>query len=262
MNRRICCLLLASLTFVGGFHAAAKPKLTVLAAISLKDVMADLERDFEASHDVDVEFVFGASGQLAAQIESGAPADVFVSAADAQVGALAQHGRVVPESRTLVAHNELVLVVPATAKDAITRFEDLGSDRVKRLACGEPKSVPAGMYARQVLSRLQLESAVAEKLVLGANVRQVLDYVARGEADAGIVYRTDARASKDVRIVAEAEQSWHEPINYPAVVVKGSDEQQLAAEFIAAMKSEAGRAALTKQGFSLPTTAPTSRPTR
>jgi molybdate transport system substrate-binding protein len=262
-KRKIWATAIVTLTCVFSLGAAAvdKPTITVLAAISLREAMTDVKRDFEASHDATVEFVFGASGQLASQIETGAPADVFVSAADTQVNKLAEKKLVDPATRTLVAHNMLVLIVPAAAKESITKFEELSSEQVRLLAVGEPKSVPAGMYAKQVLGHLQLEQAVANKLVLGANVKQVLDYVARGEAEAGLVYLTDAMAaSKDVKIVAQADPSWHESINYPAVVVSGSKQPALAAEFVAALTSETGRTALNKQGFALP--APATRPAK
>jgi molybdate transport system substrate-binding protein len=262
MKKALWTSAISTLVCVFSLGATAdKPKLTVLAAISLRDAMTDVKRDFEASHDATVEFVFGASGQLASQIETGAPADVFVSAADAQVNKLAEKKLVDASTRTLVAHNTLVLIVPANAKDAITGFEGLTSETVKHLAVGEPKSVPAGMYAKQVLGHLNIEGAVAGKLVLGANVKQVLDYVARGEAEAGLVYLTDAQAAaKDVKIVAQADASWHESINYPAVVVTATKEGELAKEFVAALTNEAGRAALSKQGFALPT--PTTQPTK
>lgn len=252
--KRTLYAALATLTCVFSLGAAAdKPKLTVLAAISLRDAMTDVKHDFEASHDVTVEFVFGASGQLASQIETGAPADVFVSAADAQVNKLGEKKLVDLSTRQLVAHNSLVLIVPAAAKDTIHSFDDLTSGQIKHLAVGEPKSVPAGMYAKQVLGHLKIEEAIASKLVLGANVKQVVDYVARGEAEAGLVYLTDAQAaSKDVKIVATADASWHEPINYPAVVVSASKQAELAKAFVAELTSEAGRAALSKQGFALP----------
>lgn len=263
MKRRSFLFSVATLACSSLFATSAQPKptITVLAAISLREAMTDVKRDFEASHNATVELVFGASGQLASQIETGAPADVFVSAADAQMNKLADKKLVDPATRTLVAHNALVLIVPAAANESITKFEDLNSEQVKHLAIGEPKSVPAGMYARQVLAHLQLEAAVANKLVLGANVRQVLDYVARGEAEAGLVYVTDAQtAAKDVRIVAQADASWHESINYSAAVVSTSKQPTLAAEFVAAMTNEVGRTALSKQGFALP--APATQATK
>lgn len=238
-----------------------KPTLNVMAAVSLREAMEAVARDFETAHAVKIELSYGASGQLAAQIENGAPADVFISAADAQVNRLAERKLVDLGSRTIVAHNTLVLIVPAAATETISRFDELGSDRVKRLAIGEPKSVPAGMYAEQALKHLHLDESVAGKTVLGANVRQVLDYVSRGEVDAGIVYATDVRsAGKDVRIVAEAAADWHEPIKYPAVVIATTKQPELAKAFLAAMTSKAGRAALAKQGFTLP--APTTQPAK
>ena len=258
IKRILAAALVATCTLIARAEPA-KPTITVLAAISLKEAITEIGKDFEKTHDAKVEFVFGASGALATQIEAGSPADVFVSAADAQVNKLEKANLVDPKSRQLIANNSLVLIVPAATKSTITKFEDLANADVRRLAIGEPKSVPAGMYAQQTLKSLKLDTAVADKLIMGANVKQVLDYVVRGEADAGLVYATDAAAAKkDVTVIATADPKWHEPINYPAVVVSGSKQAGLAGEFVSALTSEDGRASLSKQGFVLPaTTQPT-----
>ncbi len=121
-----------------------------------------------------------------------------------------------PASRKTIAANALVLIVPADSKLDLSRFEDLQKPEVKRLAMGEPKAVPAGEYATQTLKHLKLLDTLQPKIISGASVRQVLDYVERGEVDAGIVYATDAMQSgPKVRVIATADPSWHEPIHYP-----------------------------------------------
>lgn len=257
MKSLFTTFLLATLTlcFVGARTAEPK-KLTVLAAISLRDVLQDVTPAFEKANDVKVEFVFGASGQLAAQAKAGPAGDLFISAAAKQVDELVAANVADGDSRTVVAGNTLVLVAPAGAKESITRFDDLGG--VKRLAIGEPKSVPAGTYAMQTLAHLKLDTELKERLVYGANVRQVADYVARGEVEAGMVYATDAMAMDGVKVVAVAEVGWHEPIQYPAVVLKAAKEPTLAKQFVAMLRSDAGRAALAQRGFAPapPTTQP------
>ena len=246
---------LLCLPFLGA--AEIKPKLNVLAAISLRESMAEIAASFEHDHDVDVEFVFGASGQLAAQIENGAPADVFLSASNEHVDRLVTAKLADGQTRQVIATNTLVLVVPASATTpAVTRFEDLGGASVKHLAIGEPKTVPAGAYAMQTLDHLSLSSAVRDRLLFGTNVRQVADYVSRGEAEAGIVYATDAMAVKELKVVASADESWHKPIQYGGVVLTHATDAKLAAAFLDAVESDAGKTMLIAHGFGTPTTQP------
>lgn len=252
----VAILIFCSVTFARD----EKPKITVLAAISLSDAFTEIARDFESVENAKVDFVFGASGQLASQIEAGATADVFIPAAESFVNRLVKQ-RLAMDVRVIIACNELVLIVPKEAKPAITRFEDLGTANLKRIAIGEPNSVPAGTYAMQTLTHLKLERAVADKLIFGANARQVLDYVARGEADAGIVYATDAAAVGDkVRIVARAEAAWHEAIVYPAVLVMATEEAELAGRFIGTLAGKQGEAVLLRRGFTMLPPRPTTRP--
>jgi molybdate transport system substrate-binding protein len=231
----------------------------VSAAISLREAVTDAAKSFEAETGDHVDFTFGASGQLAAQITNGANVDAFISAAEKQVGDLTRAGLVVDGSRRVVAGNSLVLVVPADAGDsAPSGFEHLADAGTKRLAVGEPKTVPAGDYAMQTLRSLHIADALNGRLVYGANVRQVLDYVERGEVSAGLVYATDAKEAGDkVHVVATAEKSTHEPIIYPAVILKSSSHADVADRFFKYLtSSEKGRAALSGRGFTFPTTRP------
>ena len=155
--------------------------ITVAAAVSLKEAVTEIARTYESQTGEHVEFTFGSSGQLMAQIKSGAPIDAFISAADKQLDELDKAGLIDPASRRVVAGNELVLIVPTGAANPPTRFEDLAGPDVKKLAIGEPKTVPAGQYAQQVLKHLSLEAKLGDRVVFGTNVRQVLAYVERGE---------------------------------------------------------------------------------
>ena len=232
-------------------RAARAEEITVSAAISLKDAMAEVARQYQAETKQRVRFNFGGSGQLMAQIREGAPVDLFISAADRQVDALAEARLVDASSRQVVAGNTLVLVVPAGAGDgAPASFRDLASDRVKRIAVGQPRTVPAGQYATEVLKALKIDGAVADRLVYGSNVRQVLDYVERGEVDVGVVYRTDALiAGEKVKVVATAEPAWHAPIRYPAALVSASRNREAAGRFLTYLRTPAAQAVFAKHGF-------------
>jgi molybdate transport system substrate-binding protein len=225
-------------------------EITVSAAVSLRDAFREISKQFEERTGAKINFNFGASGALQKQIESGAPVDVFASAGIPQMDALATQGLVAPETRRDFARNTLVLVVPTDTTSGITTFFDLGGAKVKKLAIGNPKTVPVGQYAERSLSRLGLWQGLGPKLILAEDVRQTLDYVARGEVDAGIVYASDVRATGDrVRTVATAPADSHDPILYPIAVVRASGHQDAARAFIDAVMSDEGQRILEKYGF-------------
>jgi molybdate transport system substrate-binding protein len=232
---------------------ASAKTIRVAVAISLKDAVEAIASDYTTTTGEKLEFTFGSSGQLLAQIQNGADIDLFISAAEKQVSDLQKAGLAIDRTRRVVAGNTLVLVVPAGATNAPTSFESLNPDSVTKVAIGEPVTVPAGQYASQVLTKLGLTDRLKDKIVYGANVRQVLSYVERGEVSAGILYATDARESGDkVRIVATAPAGTHEPIVYPAVVVKTSKKPDVAERFLNYLGSENARKILIEKGFSAP----------
>lgn len=252
---------IAVLLLVMAVQAGAEA-IRVSAAISLREALTDIATRFDSKNPGEtIEFNFGASGQLLTQIVNGAPVDVFVSAAEKQVKELVAAGLGDPSTRMVIAGNALVLVVPAGAESKVTSFQDLADPAiVKKLAVGEPRAVPAGQYAAQVLKHLKIDQAVADRIVHGTNVRQVLDYVRRGEVDAGLVYATDAAsAPNEVRVVATAESSWHEPIEYPAILVNASKQPDVARKFIQFLGSDEAKDILRSRGFTVPA-GPTTRP--
>jgi len=245
-------VLVAALT-AGGAPSARGEAITVAAAVSLKEALSDVAVRYKAETGEGVEFTFGSSGQLANQVLNGAPVDLFVSAANRQVDDLDKAGAIVDSSRRVVAGNSLVLVVPAGSDKAPTSLGALTTPAVTRVAVGEPGSVPAGQYAREALERAGVWAAVRDKLVLGTNVRQVLDYVERGEVSAGIVYATDAKqAGAKVRVACVIDPRDHGPIVYPAAIVKASAKRAAARLFLDYLTSEAGQSCLKKHGFSPP----------
>ena len=166
--------------------AGAEKTLIVSAAISLKDVLTKLAPDFEKKNaPLKILFNFAGSGPLRAQIESGAPVDVFISAAVGDVDKLSQQKMIVESSRVNLVANHLVLIVNKKQPPTLSDISGLKSDAIRRIALGNPATVPAGQYAKDVLSYYKLYGQVASKLIFGENVRQVLDYVARGEVDCG-----------------------------------------------------------------------------
>lgn len=238
--------------------ALSKPDtktLDVAAATSLRESITEISARFEQQNGVEVHLTFNASGTLVQQIEHGAPADVFISAAIEQVDRLERAGLVLNDSRTIVAGNELVLIAPPTSE--IDSFDDLNSEAVQRVAIGQPDSVPAGQYAVQTFKSLGIFDGIEAKFVYGTNVRQVLEYVSRGDVDAGIVYLSDAKTAGDsVKICATAQSDLHNPIVYPAVVVKTSDTPDLARLFIDMLGDETSRSVFASHGFSAATTQP------
>jgi molybdate transport system substrate-binding protein len=242
--------------------AAFAETITVAAAISLKDALTKVADQYKIDSGDSVEFAFGSSGQLAGQIQNGAPVDVFISAANKQVDQLEHAGIVDPAWRKLVAGNSLVLVVPSDSKLPATSLKSLAAQGVTNVAIGEPKSVPAGQYAEQALKHSGVYDAVKDKLILGTNVRQVLDYVERGEVSAGLVYSTDAKISGEkVRVTCTIDQTDHDPIVYPAAVIMVSKKQRAAKSFLDYVISNKGQATLREFGFTSPN-APASQPTQ
>jgi len=240
--------------------------INISAAISLKDALGELAKTYESRTGVHIELTLGASGHLADQILQGAPADLFISADEKHVKDLTEAHVVKAGTTRIIAHNRLVLIVPADAASPPSGFAQLADASVKRIAIGEPKSVPAGEYAIQVLTALKLQDAVASRLVYGSNVRQVLTYVEAGEVSAGIVYSTDAlEAGAKVKIVATADESTHSPIAYYAAPLINSKQRDAAEKFLDYLLGTEGQAALHSHGFQpaeTPATAPAAAPAK
>ena len=224
-------------------------ELIVSAAVSLKEAFNEIAALDEQRNGTKIHFNYGASGALQKQIESGAPADVFASAGAKQMDDLAAQGFIVPTTRTDFARNALVLIVPAKGP-LVSSFSDLTKPEVKKIAVGNPKTVPAGQYTEQTLTRLKLLPQVQSRLIFAEDVRQVLDYVVRDEVEAGIVYSSDAMSAGDkIKVVARAADDSHDPILYPIAMVKESKQQEAARRFINLVLSAEGQAIMIKRGF-------------
>ncbi|WP_414623946.1 molybdate ABC transporter substrate-binding protein [Calothrix sp. CCY 0018] len=232
--------------------AQSNTTLLVSTAASLKDVMEEIKGNYQRSNSgVTINYNFGASGALLQQIQQGAPADIFLSAGKKQVDTLEQSGKLVAGTRSVLVKNRLVLIVPKS-KVGVTSFFNLTRDDIKKIAIGEPRSVPAGQYGEQVLQKLGIYNKVKSKLVFANNVRQVLAAVEAGNADAGLVYRTDAKISNKVKTVVAADEKYHSPIVYPMAVLKQSKKVAAAKEFVNYLSTEPAQAVFKKYGFILP----------
>lgn len=232
-------------------RAVAGPptRILVSAAASLKDALTNIGREFKrARPDLSVELNFGASGTLAVQIEQGAPVDVFVSASTEQMDELAAKNMLLAGTRVNLLQNRLVLIAPQ-GTSTVTSFGDLEHAQVRVVAMGDPRSVPAGAYAQQVLTALGIYDAVRRKTVLATDVRQVLAAVETGSADAGLVYATDAALSRRVRVVMEAPAGTHQPIVYPAAVLSASSRPDAARAFVLYLGSADAIAVFANYGF-------------
>jgi len=229
--------------------STAENELTVSAAVSLKDAFNEIAELYQKRTGTKIHFNYGASGALQKQIESGAPADIFASAGAKQMDELASRNLIVPDTRTDFAGNSLVLIIPAKGM-TLSSFSDLSNPSVKKVAVGNPKTVPAGQYTEQTISNLKLVSQLQSKLIFAEDVRQVLDYVAREEVDAGVVYSSDAfSAGSKVKVVASAPNDSHDPIRYPIALVRDSQQKEAARKFIDLVLSAEGQAMLVKHGF-------------
>lgn len=232
--------------------AAADTNLLVSAAASMKDVMEAIKPLYQQSKpNINITYNFGSSGALLQQIQQGAPVDVFISAAKKQVDTLEQQGQLVPGTRGILAKNRLVLIVPKNAV-GVNSLYNLKDAKIKKIAIGEPRSVPAGQYAEQVLQKLKIHEQIKSKFVYSNNVRQVLAAVESGNADAGLVYVTDAKISDKVKVVVAADEKYHSPIVYPIAALKNSKNIPAAKEFIQFLSSEQAKSVIKKYGFILP----------
>lgn len=244
-HRRFVALYLAAALTTAPALAA---DLTVSAASSLANAFADLGHAFEVAHPGDrVVLNLAASDVLLRQIEQGAPADVFASADEATMDRAAAARSIDPSTRRDFAGNTLVLIVAAAAR-VPKALDELTGPGYAHIAIGNPESVPAGRYARQVLVDAKLWDALQPQLVPTQNVRQALDYVARGEAQAGFVYATDAALLKDKVGVALVVPT-ATPVRYPIAVTAASAHAQLARRFVEFAASADAQAVLGRYGF-------------
>ena len=225
--------------------------ILVSAAASLKNAYEDkLIPMFEEQYPgVTVEGTYDSSGKLQTQIEEGLEADVFMSAATKQMKALDDEGMIASDSIVNLLENKIVLIVPAGSDSKIDSFEKIGD--AASIALGDPESVPAGQYAKEALTNLNVWDSIQDKVSFGTNVTEVLNQVAAASADAGIVYATDAASKADqVTVVAEApEGSLEKKVIYPVAVVKATTHEDAAKAFVDFLQTPEAIAVFESYGF-------------
>lgn len=252
----VLALLLALAAVPGCAPKAAPPaqappvSLTVSAASSLTDVLKEVDSAYtQTKSNVTVTPNFAGSGALQKQIENGAPADVFISAAATQMNALQKEQLLLDGTRKDLLGNTVVLVVPSDSALGITDFKDLATAKVKKVAIGDPKSVPCGMYAAQVFQEDNITDKVKSKEVIGSDVRAVLTDVESGNVDAGVVFSTDAKTSTKVKVVANAPADINAKVIYPAAVIKASKNADAAKDYLNFLSGDQAKTIFEKYGF-------------
>ena len=245
------CYLLILLSFACLFIGCGGDELVIFGAMSLTDSLTEVSQRFGATRNVKVYCNFAGSSTLQRQIEKGAPADVFISASPKQIDALQGDGLLSEDSRQDVLRNRLVLVAPVDSSLSMTDVGMLAESPIRRIAIGEPSSVPAGIYGREALIHLGVWDAVQPKLIPSTDVRSTLAYVESGEVDVGIVYETDAAISRKVGIIYQFPDSSHSPIVYPAAVLRDTGHKALAQAFLDYLQTAEVAAIFEKYGFSV-----------
>ncbi|MGB3290785.1 MAG: molybdate ABC transporter substrate-binding protein [Burkholderiaceae bacterium] len=242
----------AALLGLGWQTQASAADLLVGAAASLTNAFTEIATAFQQEHPGSkVLMSFASSDAVAAQVVQGAPMDIFASADQKAMDKAAAAGSIDAGTRRDFVRNEVVLIVPADSKLGIASVADLKAAGIKRVALGNPATVPVGRYTKAALEHTGDWDAVRKNEVLGQNVRQVLDYVARGEVDAGFVFATDAAIMPGkVKVVARLASPT--PVLYPIALVKRDGRHPLAQALLDYIGSPKGEAILAKYGFSKP----------
>ena len=226
-------------------------EILVAAAASLKNAYEEeLIPMFQEEHpEIIVTGTYDSSGKLQTQIEEGLEADVFMSAATAQMDALNEEGLIQTDTIVNLLENKIVLIAPASGGEDLNSFEDIV--KARSIALGDPASVPAGQYAREALTNLGLWDQIQDRVSFGTNVTEVLNQVAASSADAGIVYATDAASMpEDVRVIGEApEGSLAKPVIYPVAVVASSAHPEEARAFVDFLQTEEAMEVFESYGF-------------
>ncbi len=226
-------------------------EINISAAASLTDALTEIQTEYAKESNAVLQFNFGASGALQKQIGEGAPCDLFISASKANMDALEQAGLTVPDSRKDILGNSLTLVAAAEKKDAVKGYEALTSADVTSISIGTPETVPAGKYAQQALQNLGLWDGIQSKIVYAKDVKQVLEYVDTGNVDCGLVYKTDALAMKTGVTVMNLPEESHDPIVYPAALIKDSAQSEAAAKFYDFLQTDYAKGVFEKYGFTV-----------
>jgi molybdate transport system substrate-binding protein len=249
--RKIFTPLVIGMALLAGVAASAAD-VTVFAAASLADSLKQIAAHYEKISGDKIIFNFGASSTLARQIEEGAPADIFFSADEAKMDGLEKKGLIDITTRTSRLGNLLVVVISKESELPIKSAADLTNVAVKKIALADTKAVPAGVYAKEWLEKQQVWAALEPKVVPTENVRGALAAVESGNAEAGIVYKTDAHVSKKIKVAYEVPPTDAPKITYPMALVKESKQPVAAKKFLDYLASKEAGQTFRRFGFILP----------
>jgi molybdate transport system substrate-binding protein len=248
-TRAFMMLMVMVMLALGMTPALRATEINAFAAASLTEGLKQIASAYERESGDRILFNFAASSLLARQIEEGAPADIFFSADELKMDALEAKGLIRSETRLSRLSNSLVIVVAKEGGADIATPQGLASDKVKRIALGEPATVPAGIYAREYLQKKNLWTAVRQKVIPTENVRAALAAVEAGDVEAGIVYKTDAAIAKKVKIAYEVPAADAPTISYPMAVLKHAKAKEASERFMEYLKSKKAARIFERFGF-------------
>jgi molybdate transport system substrate-binding protein len=252
-KRRIAGVLLFLIlggVLLSGCSKKGKTELLIGAAASLESAMKEIQPLFEKQYpDIQLSFTFASSGTIEQQIREGAPVDVFLSAAKKQIVSLIKDELLLPDSGVDLYRNEVVLIVPADSNLEIADFMDITKADI--IAIGDPESVPTGQYAKVIFERLGIWEAVYRKATLGKAVTEVAAWVSSGDAQVGVVYKTDATQNIKLKIVASAPEGEGSIAIYPGAIVKNTKSEAQAKEFLAYLDTKEAEEIMVKYGFTI-----------
>ena len=247
----VAALLVLLILGCDGRDANPPAELRVYAAVTLSDAMEEIAQRYRSEAGVVISLNLASSGILAQQIIAGAPADVFISANPYWMDEVQQAGRLASGTRSQVASNKLVLIVPAGAEISFTSLSDLTSPSVERIAIADPSHAPVGMYASEALRAAGVWDRIADKILPALDARAATAYVERGEADAGIVYQTDAWVISGVAVALEVPPALQPPISFQAAAI-GTADPATANRFLDFLRGPRGQRVLRRFGFEPP----------
>ncbi len=252
-KRRIANILLFLILggiLLSGCSKKEDTELLIGAAASLEPAMKELRPLFEKQYTgTRLTFTFASSGTIEQQIREGAPVDVFLSASKKQIDSMEKDELLLPDSRVDLYRNEVVLIVPVDSKLEIADFMDITKAEI--IAIGDPESVPAGQYAKVIFERLGIWEAVYSKATLGKSVTEVSAWVSSGEAEAGVVYKTDAKRNARVKIAASAPEGEGSIAIYPGAILKNTESKVQAKEFLAFLDTKEAEEIMVNYGFDM-----------
>ncbi len=252
MMKKNLAWLVCGVSLIASQYTYAAESVTIFAASSLTNAVTELSERYQQQSDVNSRLSFASSSALARQISQGAPADIYISANVKWMDYLQTQQVIENESRKPLLKNSLVMVAPLSyPKDTVTPSASWNLAAAlmdTRMAVGDPNHVPAGRYAKQALENLGIWQAAKSHLARANNVRSALVLVERGESNLGVVYKTDAKISNKVKIVAELPDSSHTPIRYPMAIVKGKATPAVQ-DYYVFLQSEEAKTVFEKYGF-------------